>query len=66
MSIATHTKSKYRMMMFIACGIDANNETIPLAWALVPTENELWWSWFCDHLTERPSLGLQNLREWCL
>ena len=36
----THTRSKYRMQLIIACGIDANNNGVPLAWALVPIEDE--------------------------
>jgi hypothetical protein len=28
----THTKSRCRMMLLIACGIDANNQVILLAW----------------------------------
>ena len=39
-----HTKSKYPMMLMIVVGIDANNNAIPLAWVLVPTENEEWWT----------------------
>ena len=30
------------MMLLIACGIDANDKVVPLAWALVPIENEIW------------------------
>jgi hypothetical protein len=40
----THTKSRYRMMLLIACGIDANDHVIPLAWALVPIEDASWWN----------------------
>jgi transposase-like protein len=49
---ACHTKSKYPMTLMIAVGIDANNNAIPLAWALVPTESEEWWTWFCNFLKE--------------
>jgi transposase-like protein len=38
------------MMLMVACGIDANDHVVPLAWALVPTENEVWWRWFCTYL----------------
>jgi hypothetical protein len=34
----------------IACSIDANNEILLLAWALVPIENKYWWTWFCNLL----------------
>jgi len=49
---ACHTKSKYPMMLMIVVGIDANDNAIPLAWALVPTESEEWWTWFCDFLKD--------------
>ena len=28
------------MMLLVACGIDANDKVVPIAWALVPIENE--------------------------
>lgn len=46
----THTKSRYRIMLLIACKIDANDQVIPLAWALVPIEETSWWSWFLRYL----------------
>ena len=39
---ATHTKSKYRMMLLIAITINANDNLLPLAWALVLTKNVEW------------------------
>jgi hypothetical protein len=48
----THTKSRFRMMLLIATGIDANGQILLLAWALVPTENKEWWTWFCTFLHE--------------
>ena len=39
------------MMLLIACGIDANNNVLPLSQALVPTENEEWWTWFLAFLS---------------
>ena len=44
---ATHTRSNYLQMLYICCSIDANDQIIPLAWALILTENGLWWNWFC-------------------
>jgi hypothetical protein len=44
---ATHTHSKYPQMLMICCGLDANEQIVPLAWGLVPTENGYWWEWFC-------------------
>jgi hypothetical protein len=46
----TYTKSRYRMILLICCGIDANDHVLPIAWALVPIEDELWWRWFLQHL----------------
>ena len=46
----THTRSKYQMQLIIAYGIDANNNGVPLAWALVPIEDEYWWTWFFEQL----------------
>jgi hypothetical protein len=48
----THTRSKYRMQLLIAVGIDANNNGVPVCWALVPIENEYWWIWFFEHLSK--------------
>ena len=47
------------MQLIIACGIDANNNGVPLAWALVPIEDEYWWTWFFEHLY----IALQNSRQ---
>jgi hypothetical protein len=47
-----HTSSKYHMMLLIAVGIDANSNILPLAWAVVPTENDEWWLWFLEFLKE--------------
>lgn len=49
---ACHTRSKFHMMLMIAVGIDANDNILPLSWALVPTENEEWWIWYCNFLKE--------------
>ena len=48
----THTRSRYNLTLLIAVGIDAEDRILPLAWALVPSENETWWTWFCEHLFE--------------
>jgi transposase-like protein len=34
------------MTLLVAVCIDANDETLPMAWALVPIESEAWWTWF--------------------
>ena len=39
----THTRSRYNLTLLIAVGIDTEDHILPLAWALVPIENEAWW-----------------------
>ena len=46
----THTRSRYNLTLLIAVGLDGEDRVLPLAWALVPGENERWWSWFCKNL----------------
>jgi hypothetical protein len=46
----TYTRSKYRMQLLIAVGIDANSNGVPVCWALVPIENEYWWTWFFENM----------------
>ena len=48
----THTRSRYNLTLLIAVGIDAEDRILPLAFALVPGENETWWNWFCEHLVQ--------------
>ena len=48
----THTRSKYPQMLYLCAGLDANDQIIPLAWALVPTEDGYWWNWFCKNCKE--------------
>jgi len=57
---ACHTKSKYPIMLMIAVGIDVNDNAIPLAWALVPTESEEWWTWFCEFLKDSFDILLEE------
>jgi hypothetical protein len=48
-------------MLLIACGIDANNQVIPLAWALVPIKEASWWSWFLRYLKAcYPEMAMEN------
>ena len=47
-----HTRSQYNLTLLIAVRIDAEDRILPFAWALVPSENETWWTWFCEHLFE--------------
>ena len=46
----THTGSRFRMTLLIVGGVDASDETLPLAWAFVPIECSDWWRWFIKHL----------------
>ena len=48
----TYTGSRFQMTLLIAVGIDANDETLPVAWALVPIESEPWWTWFLKHFNQ--------------
>jgi hypothetical protein len=48
----THTRSQYNLTLLITVRIDAEDRILPFAWALVPSENETWWTWFCEHLFE--------------
>jgi hypothetical protein len=58
---ACHTKSRFRMMLLIATCLDANNQVLPIAWALVLTENTEWWSWLCTFLYDNfPGLKRQE------
>lgn len=45
----THTSSKFQMTLLVAMCIDANDETLPMAWALVPIESKAQWTWFLKH-----------------
>jgi hypothetical protein len=45
-----HTKSRYRMTLLIASTLDANNEILPLAWAIVLIKDSDNWRWFLYHL----------------
>src|SRR6266536_4165951 len=57
----THTKSRYRIMLLIACRIDINDHVIPLAWALVPIEDISWWNWFLRYLKAYyPEIDIEN------
>ena len=42
----TAIKSRYKMLLLVAVTLDANEETLPLAWGIVPIENKDNWMWF--------------------
>jgi hypothetical protein len=57
----TYTKSRYRMMLLIAYGINVNDHVIPLAWALVPIKDTSWWNWFLRYLKAcYPKMDIDN------
>jgi hypothetical protein len=56
-----HTKSRFRMQLLIAVGIDANDRALPLAVTLVPIENEYWWTWFCTHFNDAFEIDNENM-----
>jgi transposase-like protein len=57
----TYTKSRYQMMLLIACGINANDQVILLAWALVPIKEASWWNWFLRYLKAcYPEIDVEN------
>ena len=41
-----HCTTPYGGILLIAVGLDANNESLPLAWAVVPVEDGNHWKWF--------------------
>lgn len=43
-----YCSSIYGGILLIATSIDANENTLVLAWAIVPTESAEWWSWFFE------------------
>jgi hypothetical protein len=51
----THLKGGFVHTLMLAVGIDAENQIVPLAWAVVESENERSWRWF---LSPPPSAKL--------
>ena len=45
-----HTSSPYGLTILTCVAFDANNQIIPLAWALVAKETKRSWRWFLKHL----------------
>ncbi|KAL9666312.1 hypothetical protein QQ045_000640 [Rhodiola kirilowii] len=48
----THMYGKYNAKLLVAIGFDANNHILPLAFALVESENNSSWKWFMSCIRE--------------
>ncbi|KAL9672150.1 hypothetical protein QQ045_028398 [Rhodiola kirilowii] len=48
----THMYGKYNVKLLVAIGLDANNHILPLAFALVESENNSSWKWFMSCIRE--------------
>ncbi|KAL9686761.1 hypothetical protein QQ045_031154 [Rhodiola kirilowii] len=48
----THMYGKYNAKLLVAIGLDANNHILPLAFALVESENNSSWKWFMSCIRE--------------
>jgi hypothetical protein len=59
----TFLTRKYRGVLLIATGVDGEDRLVPLAFALVESENIDSWSWFL-HLVCRDAVG--RLRKVCI
>jgi hypothetical protein len=46
----TFLKGRFILILLFAVTIDANNEILILAWAVVESENKDFWGWFFQHL----------------
>ncbi|KAL9666322.1 hypothetical protein QQ045_000650 [Rhodiola kirilowii] len=47
-----HMYGKYNVKLLVAIGLDANNHILPLAFALVESENNSSWMWFMSCIRE--------------
>ncbi|KAL9664304.1 hypothetical protein QQ045_019703 [Rhodiola kirilowii] len=58
----THLYGKYNVKLLVACSLDANNGVLPVAFALVESENTSSWSWFMSCIRE----GVTSRRGLCI
>jgi MULE transposase domain len=54
-----HCLSRYKQTLFIAAGIDANNNVLPLCWMIGQGENQQNWTIFFQNL-KRAFAGFDN------
>ncbi|KAI8546526.1 hypothetical protein RHMOL_Rhmol07G0125100 [Rhododendron molle] len=59
-----HLKGYYPGQLLTAVGIDANDQTFPVAYAVVEIENTETWTWFLNHLI--PDLQIENEPTWTI
>ena len=58
----TFTKNRFIQILLLATGMDANDQLVILAWAVVPNESQETWTWFLGHLLQAfPLLSHQEL-----
>lgn len=57
---AAFTKTVHNYVLLLATGLDANQQTITLAWGVSPKETYEHWSWFLTNLSD--ALGNLNQR----
>ncbi|KAL9689740.1 hypothetical protein QQ045_010129 [Rhodiola kirilowii] len=58
----THLYGKYHAKLLVACSLDANNGVLPVAFALIESENTSSWSWFMSCIRE----GVTSRRGLCV
>ena len=49
------------MILLVAAMYDANDKVLPIAWALVPTEDGEQWLWFLQHLVRANQHLLEDI-----
>ncbi|XP_075515402.1 uncharacterized protein LOC142550045 [Primulina tabacum] len=57
----THMYTKYKHKLLIAVNLDANNQVLPLAFALVDEENCESWHWFLSNVARHVTRGCSGV-----